>query len=451
MSPVHAPTLPHPQTHRVQRALSIRVVDGPDAGAALCARGERAGVGTARDNDLVLTDETVSRYHLELSIRSGAIVVEDHGSTNGTVVGSLRIERAVAEPGTVLTLGRTKLRVGDEPVLEPPLFDGHEMHGLIGRSPAMRRVMTQIDRIARSDASVLVLGETGTGKELVGRALHLASDRRDGPFEVVDCGALIPTLVASELFGHEKGSFTGADARHLGAFERANGGTIMLDEIGELSPELQVRLLGALERRSFRRVGGTSVIDVDVRVIAATHRDLRRFVNAGQFRQDLYYRLAVARLHLPALRERPDDVLVLADHFARELGSERALSELIPSGTLDSLQSYHWPGNVRELRNFVEAALAFGEPPRLESELESERTDGAHTGAPSHGSFLSASLEQLLLESYGHAREKVIREFQDFYLRRTLARANGNVSKAALLARMNRPHMVQLLKRHGIT
>jgi DNA-binding NtrC family response regulator len=310
----------------------------------------------------------------------------------------------------------------------------------------MRRLMAELERVAPSNASVLLLGETGTGKEVIAHALHEASPRAGAPFEVVDCGALMPTLIASELFGHERGAFTGADQQHQGAFERADGGTIFLDEIGELPEQLQVRLLGVLERRSFRRVGGTKPISVDVRIVAATHRDLRRWVNRGQFRQDLYYRLAVARLEIPPLRERTEDIPLLVEHFLGEMGVEKPVEHVVPGAVLETLKSYHWPGNVRELRNFVESALAFGEtrPPAWSMEDAESAAEGEEAR------FLSVPLRSLMKRAYREARDAVIYDFQEVYFRDLLQRTRGNVARAAEAARMNRPHMFQILKRHGI-
>src|SRR5204863_5285067 len=213
--------------------------------------------------------------------------------TNGTFAGATMIHKATIRPGTVLTLGKTTLKVDDGETVTVELYGDDRLGKLRGRSPEMRRLMAAIERAAQSDASALILGETGTGKELIARALHEASPRKDQPMEIVDCGAQLPALIASELFGHEKGAFTGADQQHIGAFERAHGGTLFLDEIGELPLSLQANLLGALERRRFRRLGGKADIAIDVRVVSATNRDVRSDVNKGGFRLDLYYRLAV--------------------------------------------------------------------------------------------------------------------------------------------------------------
>jgi DNA-binding NtrC family response regulator len=228
----------------------------------------------------------------------------------------------------------------------------------------MRKLVAEVESVAQSEVSVLLVGESGTGKELVARALHDLGPRRNGPFVTVDGAALVPTLFASELFGHERGAFTGADRRHAGAFERARGGTLFLDEIGELPSIVQGGLLGALERRVFRPVGSPTEIGVDVRVVAATHRDLRSAVNTGAFRLDLYYRLAVMTLDLPPLRARAGDVPMLVEHFVREAGYDGPIEQLFPAEVLAELAAHAWPGNVRELRNFVERTLIVGTAPR---------------------------------------------------------------------------------------
>ncbi len=360
---VEPTTVPHGSRSFPVQGIRVEVTRGPDTGRVCLATSGTISVGTADGNDLVLTDETVSRYHLELSHRGDRISVVDHGSTNGTISGSVAISSATVAPGTALSLGRTSIRVEDSAILELEVHDQDQLADLRGRSPVMLALMAQVKRAARSDASILLLGETGSGKEVVARAIHESSPRAAKPFETVDCGALAPTLIASELFGHERGAFTGAEQQHAGAFERAQGGTLFLDEIGELPAPLQATLLGALERRSFRRLGGTHPIDVDVRVVCATNRDLRAEVNQGTFRQDLYYRIAVVLLRIPPLRERAEDIPLLIEHFLREAGGSGGIDELFPPSAREGLAQHRWPGNVRELRNFVEAALAMGVVP----------------------------------------------------------------------------------------
>ncbi len=440
-------TVPQPVEARPLHTLSVEVASGPDRGKRLAVDDERLAVGSATDNELVLTDDTVSRYHCDLRRAPGGIAVEDHGSTNGTWVGPVRVERAVVPPGTTLTVGRTQLTLSDGQIrpVQPP-SPRTSLHGLVGATPAMRELMDKIERVGSSDASVLLLGETGTGKEVIARAVHLASGRAKAPFEIVDCGSLMPTLVASELFGHEKGAFTGAAARHVGAFERAAGGTVFLDEIGELPANLQVQLLGVLERKAFRRLGGTSYIPTDVRIVAATHRDLRRWVNSGEFRQDLYYRLAVARLEIPSLRERVDDIPLLVESFLLRMGVTGPVTEHFPGVALDVMKRYHWPGNVRELRNYIEAALAFGEPPPM-GETAASDEDRLPTDP---GPASSDPFDGLYELSYARARDEVVARFQRAYFEKILERAKQNVSQAARLAEMNRPHLVTVLQKLGL-
>ncbi|WP_224367316.1 sigma 54-interacting transcriptional regulator [Hyalangium versicolor] len=425
------------------RTLTIEVVGGPDQGLSHLADGETVTVGTAESNELRLTDPTVSRYHLELSRKGDRVAVTDLGSTNSTAAGTAFLERGTVAPGTVLTLGRTSLRVGDGPTRTLSLHESGALGPLRGQSAPMRRLMAQILRAARTDASVLLQGESGTGKELIARALHDESPRANKPFVTLDCGVISPGLVASELFGHERGAFTGADRRHLGVFERAQGGTLFLDEIGELSPALQTALLGVLERRRFRRLGGGEELSVDVRVISATHRDLRAEVNANTFRLDLYYRLAVVRLEVPPLHQRVDDIPLLVEHFLNEAGYTGLLSALVPPPLMATLQAHRWPGNVRELRNYVEAILAMGEPPSLE-----HVAGGASATQASSPPVPSVALP--LERSYREARQKVLEDFELQFLKALMDRAGNNVSLAARLAQMDRSYLIDLLHRHHL-
>ncbi len=418
------------------KTLAVEVLDGPDAGQRVEADSEFLTLGKAPGNDLELTDETVSGFHLELWRRDDGISLVDLDSSNGTMLGNVQIQRGVLPPGTTLKLGRTTIRISDGAGATVELHGSEELDDLKGQSPIMRRMMAQVSRVARSAVPVLLIGESGTGKELVARALHDNSPRAGKPFVTVDCGALAPTLVASELFGHEKGSFTGAERQHVGAFERANGGTIFLDEIGELPPDLQPQLLGALERRRFRRLGGRNDIEVDVRVVCATNRDLRAEVNAGTFRMDLYYRIAVVTVRLPPLRERSEDISLLVDHFLRECGHDGPLESIVSSELMASLRSYRWPGNVRELRNWVEATVAMGESPEPwghEGNVEGESLD-----------------DRVLHLPYKEARSSVLEQFESRYLKHLLESTDGNVTHAARNARMDRSYLIKLLQRHSL-
>jgi DNA-binding NtrC family response regulator len=413
------------------KSLVAQVLEGPDAGHS--AAGDVVTVGTADGSALRLSDPAVSRFHVELRAAAGGISVVDHGSTNGTFAGGIRIERGIVPAGTVLRLGGSTVRVGDAQPAEVEMFGDDSLAGLVGRTPVMRRVMAQLAKAAASDVSVLVTGESGTGKELAARALHDLGPRRGGPFVTVDCGSLPPTLLASELFGHERGAFTGADRAHVGAFEAANGGTVFLDEIGELQPAVQATLLGVLERRRLRRLGSRNEIAVDVRVVAATHRDLRAEVNRNGFRLDLYYRLAVVTLALPALRERPEDVPLLVEHFLRDAGWDQPVATLISAPAMDALSKLHFAGNVRELRNLVEAAVAMGEAPSL----------GDAVRAPAHADVAQLPIDLAL--PYKDARALLTTAFEERYVDALLERANGNVSAAARAAQMTRSHLNELI------
>jgi len=420
------------------RSLKVTILEGPEAGQSRGASSEKLTIGTAEGNDLVLTDPTVSRYHVELSAGADGISVVDHGSTNGTACGGVRIAHAIVAPGTLLRLGKTLLRADEGDRISVELHQNDALGQLRGRSPLMRRLMARIERAAKSEAAVLLIGESGTGKELIARALHDLGPRAERPFVTVDCGALAPTLVASELFGHERGAFTGAERQHVGAFEQAHGGTLFLDEIGELPSALQPTLLGILERKRFRRLGGKTDLSLDVRIISATHRDLRAEVNAGTFRLDLYYRLAVVSLSVPPLRDHPEDIPLLAEHFLHEIGYEGALEAVLSDRTLESLRIHHWPGNVRELRNLIESIVAMGEAPSLE---EAPAAPAGPADDP---------IARVLDSTYREARTHLLHEFEHRYLRRLLERTGGNVARAAREARMDRSHLIDLLQRHKL-
>jgi transcriptional regulator with AAA-type ATPase domain len=423
------------------KTVRLEVVKGPDAGKSLVSSADSIAIGSAEGNDLVLTDDTVSRYHADILRVDQRIVVQDNGSTNGTSLGAVLIERAYVPPGTVLSFGRSAIRIEDGDIVDCEIHEDDRLGRIRGRTPAMRRLMASVRRAAKTDASVLILGETGTGKEVLAHAIHDASARADRPFETVDCGSLLPTLIASELFGHEKGAFTGADQKHVGAFERADGGTLFLDEIGELPVTLQSMLLGALERRSFRRVGGTKPITVDVRVVAATNRDLRHEVNVATFREDLYYRIAVVMLRVPPLRERVDDIPLLIEDFVKSVGHPGSMEEAIPAQVMESLKHHRWPGNVRELRNFVEAAVAMGEAPVL----------GVREGEAARGGLTAkVALTNFEGRTYREVRDAVLREFEQLYFSQLMQRMNGRVSDAAKEADMDRTYLGQVLKRLGL-
>jgi DNA-binding NtrC family response regulator len=346
----------------IQR-VKLTVIEGPDAGRALTLEQDPVSVGSLPESSLPLTDRTVSRRHALILRQPAGYLLRDLGSTNGTSVNGVPVKEAFLPEGALLAFGGTRVRFSLEAErVEVRPSAATRFGELLGESARMREVFGILERVAPTGVTVLIRGETGTGKELVARALHAGSSRRGGPLVVFDCGAVPPNLMESELFGHERGAFTGATAPRTGALEQAHGGTLFLDEVGELSPELQPKLLRVLETREVKRVGGNRMARVDIRLVAATHRDLPAEVRSGRFREDLYFRLAVVSLELPPLRDRPGDIPLLADHFLRTLGAELGLGPPPPLSpeALARLRTHSWPGNVRELRNALQAALAMG-------------------------------------------------------------------------------------------
>ena len=349
---------------QVVRQASLSVFKGADKGHSVLVAQGAAVCGADHGCDLVLTDPAVSARHFEVRPTPQGFQIADLGSTNGTFVEDLRIGSCFVDSGTVIRVGRTRIRLlPTRERVEIPLSTRERFGRLLGHSVAMRRVFAVLERVAPTDVTFLIEGESGTGKELVADSVHQASPRAEGPLVVVDCGAIPENLVESELFGHERGAFTGADRAKPGLFEVASGGTIFLDEIGEISPATQVALLRVLDGSTFRHVGGTREIRVDVRVLAATNRDLDGMVRQRLFREDLYYRLSTISVRLPALRDRSEDIALLARHFvglfSARFGVERRLSD----EAMAVLCAHPWPGNVRELLHVVESAMVVCEGP----------------------------------------------------------------------------------------
>ncbi len=339
-----------------------------------------------------------------------------------------------------VTIGSSKL------ILEPPktpvrveLSRGVRFGEAFGASVVMRALFANLARVAETDETIVLFGESGTGKELLARGIHDASRRRTGPFVVLDCGAVAPTLLESELFGHMRGAFTGAQNAHAGIFEQANGGTLFIDEIGELPPELQPKLLRALEARQVRRVGSAEWTSVDVRVVAATHRDLRARVAQGAFREDLYYRLAVVDAVIPPLRERRDDIPLLVEHFLTQQTPPRTWADLPPNAA-EMLSAHAWPGNIRELRNTVARLILF---PTAAASIGS----ATPVGARPQGSALAPQLVAMHLRE---AREVVVEQFEKAYIVAKLGESGGNVSRAAENMGVSRQFLHRLIDRYGL-
>lgn len=431
----------------------VQALEGPDQGASALSEGTELAVGTAPGNQLVLADRTVSRHHCLIQITPEGFLLKDLGSTNGTTLGGYRIREAFLRSGATVGVGGTSLRfevLADE-VREPISEESVDPQGrVLGASAAMRRIFAALPRVAAADATVLLEGETGTGKGAITELIHQMSPRAGGPFVVIDCAAIPPTLIEAELFGHAKGAFTGAQAARAGAFEAAQGGTVMLDEIGELRLDLQPKLLRALEERQIRRIGSVEPVKLDVRVIAATNRDLRQEVNKGGFRSDLYYRLNVVRIRIPPLRERREDIPLLCAHFYRQFSREADPSP--PAELVEALMRQDWPGNVRELRGAVERAVLMGDP-----ELWRETVLGAEAPASDDASAAAAASATAAGEpgdldlSFRSAKERATARWERTYVEALVRAHGGNLSRAARAARMDRNYLRELLRRYGIS
>jgi transcriptional regulator with GAF, ATPase, and Fis domain len=433
----------------------LTVEAGPDKGKTLDLDGSEQGallVGKSPACALVLSDPLVSRRHVSVEIAKSSLRMVDVGSTNGTFLGKMRL-------GDVSLDGDDRVRIGDTTILvtrtnkpsNQSLTPQLELGRIIGISREMRRLYPLIEKLADTDVPILIEGETGTGKEVLAETIHRLGPRASKPFIVFDCTTVSPSLVESELFGHERGAFTGATATRKGVFEQADGGTLLIDEIGDLDHPLQPKLLRAIERGEVRRVGGSEVIAVNVRVLSATRRDLDREVQAGRFRDDLYHRLVVARIELPPLRRRRGDISLLARHFARELGGAGVS---IPPEVLARWEEARWPGNVRELRNAVAKQLALGDMEFDETRDDDvpaiEGEDAAPAVQPEGAT--SAIVERVLAEKKPlvEARQRLIEEFDRAYLARVLAEHNGNVTRAAAAAGLARRNFQILRHRRGV-
>lgn len=412
------------------------VVAGPDDGRQSRFAGTALRVGTDADNDLVLSDETVSARHFEIVVTEDGFLLRDVGSTNGTTVGGFRAREVYLTDGATIVAGTTRLelRLADREV-RVPLSRRTNFGQLLGHGAAMRAAFAVLERAAKTDATVLLLGESGTGKELAARALHDASTRRDGPYVVLDCGATTPSLIAAQLFGHARGAFTGAIEARAGVFEDADGGTLVLDEIGELPLEMQPKLLRAVETRTVQRLGETEPRAFDVRFVACTNRNLEEEVRAGRFRQDLFFRLSVITVRLPPLRERREEIGRLVHHFlsARGVDPPPDLDR-----TLRVLASHEWPGNVRELRNFAERLAAL---PDLGIEHWLPRSEASTAPA-----VPSMSIDV----GFHEAKARFTDELERRYLEALLEAHGDNLSEAARVAGLSRQSCYRLLRKHGL-
>ena len=415
-----------------ERKYQVSVVAGPDLGLTRAIEGSMK-IGSHEDAGLMLKDTAVSRYHVELLARPDGVRVRDLDSTNGSYLAGARIAEVIVEDTAVVTVGKTSLKISMvEEDLGLPAAQS-SFGTAMGAAPSMRQLFGILEKVSPTDSTVMLLGETGTGKEVMARSIHEKSKRAGRPFVVVDCGAVAPSLIESELFGHVKGAFTGAIADRNGAFLEGDGGTIFLDELGELPLDLQPKLLRVLEGGMVRRVGEDKHRRIDVRVIAATHRNLDEEIEAGRFRRDLYYRLAVVLVQVPPLRDRLEDIQLLTEHFVKSMG--RGEFEL-PRGLMARFAAYHWPGNVRELRNLVERSLAGADVDPLPHESTSARSLQAADG-----------ITDL---PFKEAKERLVESFTKEYLQALLDKCNGNISQMAREAGIARNYVHRLVTKYGL-
>ena len=426
------------------------VTDGPDRGRAYrldASLPVRALIGTSPACEIRVGDREVSRRHAALERVGSSLRITDLGSTNGTWVDRVKVIEADLQGGEMLRVGATMFRVdledGDGAAAEPPLPSAISFGRVVGASREMRRLYPLCERLAQTNVPVVIEGETGTGKEALAESLHEMGPRAQGPFVVFDCTAVPPSLVESELFGHERGAFTGALQTRKGVFEQAQGGTLLIDEVGDLDPSLQPKLLRAIERFEIRRIGGDKWIRVDVRVLAATRRDLDKEVQAGRFRDDLFHRLAVARIELPPLRHRLGDVTALAMHFWREMGGD---PHAIPRDLLQKWEDYAWPGNIRELRNTIARQLALGDlaasqQDRMPASIPPPPGAPGASGGDAIDRFVDMDVP------YPQARDRILEEFEARYVARVLARHGGDVARAAAASGIGRRYFQKLKAR----
>ncbi len=401
-------------------------------------------IGAGSQNDLIITDEAASRRHCEIHQREDGFFLRDLGSTNGTMVQGVRVCEVYLTQGVKFQVGKTQMVFCPlQETMSYPLSPHESFGRLNGRSTAMRRVFHLAETYAKTDAAVLIQGETGTGKELLAEALHAYSPRSKKPFVVIDCAALATGVIESELFGHAKGSFTGAGTERVGAFESAHGGTVFLDEIGELDLSLQPKLLRVLEKKEVRRLGANTVRPVDVRIIAATNRNLEREVREGRFREDLFYRLSIVKIEMPSLRQRKDDIPLLVRCLMKDLtGSDDVTIWAEFEKSMDLFRQHDWPGNARELRNVVEMGVrGAGGVSNLGAFLTLGRMGVTESGE---------GLGNMDDKPFKVAKNQLVDHFERDYIIKLLERNNGNISRAAREAQIERAYLQRLVRKHEL-
>jgi len=434
------------QDFKLLRASKLVIVKGDQAGRELLVERERVTIGRSSVCDMVIVDGSVSGIHCEVLTTPRGHLLSDRESTNGIFMLGHRVRQVFLRPGSEFQVGNNLIRFESlNTMVKIPLSTHDHFGRALGHSVKMREIFAVLEKVAASDLSVLLRGETGTGKELLAAGIHSYSLRKNRPLVVLDCAAVPPNIIESTLFGHEKGAFTGAEQTRRGVFEEAHGGTLFIDEVAELDPSLQPKLLRVLEQHELQRVGGVRPIKVDVRIVAATHRDVRALVDKGLFREDLFYRLSVVEVAIPALRERPEDIPLLVRRFLEEATSYGIAAGQTP-GQIDKealllLQSHSWPGNVRQLYNVLERAVQLGEGPSIQKQ--------------------DLQLEIAALEDRAHwrvdwrmpykeAKARLVEQFERRYLAGLMDEVDGNLSRASREAGLARHHIRNLCRKYNI-
>lgn len=442
------PTLALPRRSGSNRIMvqksKLLVTSGPLQGKEFVIDKDVFTIGTDSHNDLTLQDSTVSRRHCEIQLTPQGYVIRDLGSTNGTIIQGVKVTEAFLAQSTEFQLGETKIVFCPlQEAMEYALSRRESFGAIIGRSLPMKRTFYLAETYASTNSTILIEGQTGTGKEILAQEIHHHSNRKGKPFIVIDCASLAKDLIASELFGHIKGAFTGANSARVGAFEHADGGTVFLDEIGDLTLDLQPKLLRVLEQKEIKRLGSNQVRNIDVRVVCASNRKLQNEVNSGRFREDLFFRLSVVQIELAPLRQRKEDIPLLAERFLKEFLGKDCMKHVVDfQKTTDAFANYDWPGNVRELRNLVElACFSKRRPIDLSTFLLPTRMAMQQKGT---------AQDYKVNLPFKLAKNELIQDFEVNYLRNLLATHDGNISRAARVAGIERSYLQRLIAKHKL-
>lgn len=433
-----------PQENLIFRKYKLSVISGKDKGKSEVMKKREIYIGTNPDCEFFLDDPTVSRNHAKIVYDLFGYKIEDFGSKNGTFINDIRVKNAYIPDGATIKMGETQILFSlEKDSVEVPISKSGRFGSLIGESYSMREIFAILSRVAPTDATILIEGESGTGKEVAAETIHLASNRREGAFVIFDCATIPKELMESEIFGHIKGAFTGATSDRAGAMCEAEGGSLFIDEVGDLPLELQPKLLRALEKKEIKPVGSNKWIKIDCRIIAATNKDLAKEVELKNFREDLYYRLAVVKVKIPPLRHRVEDIPPLVRHFLNEFQQKSNIQGKlnISYETMTKLMQYPWYGNVRELKNFIERAVILTDSKELSAKFLS--SDIGEDGKEKGGDGFSLRFDLPFKE----AKERLVSSFERSYFQRLLTQTDGNITKAAQKAGIHRKSLEYLIKK----